>query len=875
MPLGLNDIKREQLSPMMQQYYDTKMQYADCVLFYRLGDFYEMFFDDAIRVSRDLELTLTGRDCGLEERAPMCGVPYHSAELYIKRLIDKGYRVAICEQMTDPALAKGLVEREVIRVVTPGTVIEKDMLDESVNNFLCCAYTDGVETALCFADLSTGEAAVYPAGGAAMQDDIINLLSRYSPVELIFNDAFLDLKAVGDFVRVRLRCACAMRDAACFDPQRQAECVCRQFSVDAIGMLGLPESGARTSAVCGLFEYIADTQKLETGRFTTLELDDQAAYMTLDYNALRNLELTKTMRTGEKKGTLLWVLDATRTSMGKRMLRSWLERPLRSPARIIARHNAVEALMRETLAAADIGDSLDRMFDLERLMTRIIYKQATPRDLRALCATAQELPGLKAQLAAFEEIPLLRTLNGRISDLQKIADLIGRAIVEDPPVTVKDGGVIREGFDPDLDRLRSVMNGGSSIIEQIGEQERERTGIRNLKVGFNRVFGYYLEVTRSYLDKVPANYIRKQTLTNAERYITEELKDAENTVLGAKDKALQLEQELYGQVRDILAGALASVQETASAVAELDVLLSFAETAVKNNYCKPDIVLDGTLQIHDGRHPVVEQMLEEEVFVPNDVYLDTDACRLSVITGPNMSGKSTYMRQTALIVLMAQTGSFVPARSARISVADRIFTRVGASDDLAAGESTFMVEMKEVADILRHATKDSLVILDEVGRGTSTFDGISIARAVAEYICTGKNLGCKTMFATHYHELIALEDELPGVKNLSVAVRKGRDGIRFLRKIVPGGTDDSYGIDVAKLAGLPNTVLKRARGILAGLETQAEQAKHHDPAGEEQLGFAAQQESQIPKRLRQMNLGELSDAECREFLEELQELAGV
>ena len=442
-------------------------------------------------------------------------------------------------------------------------------------------------------------------------------------------------------------------------------------------------------------------------------------------------------------------------------------------------------------------------------------------------------------------------------------------------MTVKDGGVIREGFDPDLDRLRSVMSGGSDIIEQICEQERERTGIRTMKVGFNRVFGYYLEVTRSYLDKVPASYIRKQTLTNAERYITEELKDAENTVLGAKDKALQLEQELYSQVRDILAGALVSVQETAAAVAELDVLLSFAETAVKNNYCKPDIVLDGTLQIHDGRHPVVEQMLEEEVFVPNDVYLDTESCRLSIITGPNMSGKSTYMRQTALIVLMAQTGSFVPARSARISVADRIFTRVGASDDLAAGESTFMVEMKEVADILRHATKESLVILDEVGRGTSTFDGISIARAVAEYICTGKTLGCKTMFATHYHELIALEDELPGVKNLSIAVRKGRDGIRFLRKIVPGGTDDSYGIDVAKLAGLPNTVLKRARGILAGLETQAEEAKHREAAGEAQLGFAAVQESQIPKRLRQMNLAELSDAECREFLEELQELAGL
>lgn len=869
--MELRDIKREQLSPMMQQYYDTKLQYADCVLFYRLGDFYEMFFDDAIRVSRDLELTLTGRDCGLEERAPMCGVPYHSAELYIKRLLDKGYRVAICEQMTDPALAKGLVEREVIRVVTPGTVIEKDMLDDASNNFLCCAYTAKEETALCFADLSTGEAAVYGVSGKNLQDDIINLLSRYNPAEIIFNDRFLDLKDVGSFIRIRLKCACALRNEDCFDSGMQADCVCRQFSANDIAMLGLPETGARTASVCGLFEYIDATQKLETGRFTSLELDDQTAYMTLDYNALRNLELTRTMRAGEKKGSLLWVLDATRTSMGKRMLKTWIERPLRSPARIIARLDAVETLLRNTMAAVEIGDALDRVYDLERLMTRIIYKQATPRDLRALSATARELPGLKAQLALLAEDPLLARLNGRISDLQSAADLIDRAIIEEPPVTVKDGGVIREGFDPDLDRLRSVMNGGSDIIEQIGEQERERTGIRNLKIGFNRVFGYYIEVTRSYLDKVPAHYIRKQTLANAERYITEELKDAENTVLGAKDKALRLEQELFSQVRDYLAGSLVTVQETAAAVAELDVLLSFAETAAKNNYCKPDIVLDGTLDIRDGRHPVVEQMLEEEVFVPNDVYLDTAGTRLAIITGPNMSGKSTYMRQTALIVLMAQMGSFVPARSARISVADRIFTRVGASDDLAAGESTFMVEMKEVAEILRHATKDSLVILDEVGRGTSTFDGISIARAVAEHICKGRSLGCKTMFATHYHELIALEDELPGVKNLSIAVRKGRDGIRFLRKIVPGGTDDSYGIDVAKLAGLPNAVLDRARGILAGLETQAAQAKQQDAAPEEtQLGFAALQEAQIPKRLRQMNIAELSDAECREFLEDLQ-----
>ena len=865
----LADISREQLSPMMQHYYDMKVQYPDCVLFYRLGDFYEMFFDDAVRVSRDLELTLTGRDCGLEERAPMCGIPYHSAELYIKRLIDLGYRVAICEQMTDPALAKGLVEREVIRIVTPGTVIENDLLDDASNNFLCSVYTDDDGTALCFADLSTGEAAVYPISFRNTEDEVINLLSRYNPAEIVFNAAFLDLKEVGSFVKIRLKCTCTLRDDKCFSPVEQGQNVCEQFSVKALAELGLREDGADVRAVCGLFEYISETQKITIGRFTSLDLSDASAYMTLDYNALRNLELTRTMRTGEKKGSLLWVLDATRTSMGKRMLKNWIERPLRSPAKIMQRLDAVETFMNNAMPVLDLSEHLEHVYDLERLMTRIIYKQAGPRDLRALCATAQELPGIKSILEKLSSCVLLNRLNAKINDLHDLADLIDRAIVEEPPVNTKDGGVIREGFDPDLDKLRSVMNGGSSIIDKICEDERERTGIKTLKIGFNRVFGYYIEVTRSYLDKVPDTYIRKQTLANAERYITEELRDAENVVLGAKDKALTLEQELYTQVRDYLAGALVKVQETAAAVAELDVLLSFAETASKNNYCKPDIVIDGSLHIRDGRHPVVEQMLEEDVFVPNDVYLDTADSRMTIITGPNMSGKSTYMRQTALIVLMAQMGCYVPASSAKISVCDRIFTRVGASDDLAAGESTFMVEMKEVAEILRYATKDSLVILDEVGRGTSTFDGISIARAVAEYMCQGRGMGCKTLFATHYHELISLEHELQGVKNCSIAVKKGKDGIRFLRKIVPGGTDDSYGIDVAKLAGLPPKVTNRAKAILAEMEAQAAEQKTAPVKAEEQISFDAVRESQIPDRLRQMNIAELTDAECREFLEEL------
>lgn len=857
----------------MQQYLETKKKYMDCVLFYRLGDFYEMFFDDAIRVSRDLELTLTGRDCGLEERAPMCGVPYHSSELYIKRLIDLGYRVAICEQMTDPALSKGLVEREVIRVVTAGTVIENNMLDDASNNYLCSAYCAPEGTALCFADLSTGEASLYPIPEKNGEDSIITLLSRYTPAEIIFNKGFLTLREVGDFIKIRLHCSATLRDDACFLPEVASAVVCSQFSVEDLSMLGLQYSGAETSAVCGLFEYIQSTQKVPVGRFTALELSDQSAYMTLDYTAMRNLELVRTMRTGEKKGSLLWVLDSTRTSMGKRMLKSWVERPLRSPARIMARLDAVETLMQNSLPMMDLQDCLERVYDLERLMTRIVYKKAMPRDLRSLAATARELPVLKQTLAQLEGSALLKKLNARISDLAAIAELVERAIVEEPPAVVKDGGVIRDGFDESLDELRQIMKGGNSLIEQIEEQERERTGIRNLKTGYSRTFGYYIEITRSFFDKVPENYIRKQTLTNCERFITQELKDAENTILGAKDKALQLEQDLYAEVREYLAQALVSVQETASAVAEVDVLVSFAETAVKNNYCKPEIAIDGTLLIRDGRHPVVEQMLEDSVFVPNDTCLDTGANRLAMITGPNMSGKSTYMRQNALIVLMAQMGSFVPASYAKVSVADRIFTRVGASDDLAAGQSTFMVEMKEVAEILNYATKDSLVVLDEVGRGTSTFDGISIARSVAEHICGSRSLGCKTLFATHYHELIALENELEGVKNYSIAVRKGRDGIRFLRKIVPGGTDDSYGIDVAKLAGLPNKVLVRARQILTELEKSA-QKQETSPAAEEemQFSFGMEREAGIPARLRQTNIEELSDAECRELLEELTEM---
>ena len=814
--MELREIRKEQLSPMMQQYYDVKQQYQDCIVFYRLGDFYEMFFDDAIRVSRDLELTLTGRECGLPERAPMCGVPYHSYELYVKRLLELGCKIAICEQMTDPAESKGLVEREVIRVITPGTVF--DMLDDASNNYLCCIYCAEKNTALCFADLSTGEASVYAVSGLYQQEEMLNLLSRYTPSEVICNAEFLNHKEVNRFLKIKLRCLCSVQEDTCFAPELQGQIVCQQFSVQSLAQLGLHPDLIETNAVCGLFSYIQNTQKSPAGRFLHLELSDNAAYLILDYNALRNLELTATIRTGSRKHTLLGVLDHTKTAMGKRMLKQWLERPMRSPAVITARLDAVESLLKHSMETMHLQDCLNHVYDLERLMTRIVYQKAMPKDLRALYLTAKELPELKNILANFQDSVLLQRLNQKISDLSKIANFIEKAIVEDPPAILKNGGMIKPGFDQNLDQLREIMEHGSDMILQICETEKERTGIRNLKIGNNKVFGYYLEVTRSYYDKIPEHYIRKQTLANAERFITKELKEIENTVLGAKDKALDLELELYAQVRDYLADSLVQVQETASAIAQVDVLVSFAETASQNNYCKPEITTDGILEIHDGRHPVVEQMLDT-VFVPNNVYLDTDRNRMAIITGPNMAGKSTYMRQTALIVLMAQMGCFVPASAARISVVDRIFTRVGASDDLAAGESTFMVEMKEVAEILRYATRNSLVILDEVGRGTSTFDGISIAKAVAEYICQDQKLGCKTLFATHYHELISLEQELDGIRNYSVAVRKNANGIRFLRKIVPGGTDDSYGIDVAKLAGLPETVLGRAGEILKELET--------------------------------------------------------
>lgn len=866
------EIDRSKISPMMQQYFEVKDKYQDCILFFRLGDFYEMFFDDAVVVSKALELTLTGRDCGLEERAPMCGVPYHAADMYIKRLIDLGFKVAVCEQLTDPAETKGIVVRDVIRVVTPGTLTESSMLDDGSNNYICSIfYDESAKTCgVASADLSTGEAALSFFEGKDLEAGVINELSRCQPAEVIFPQSFLSLKAVSEFIKVRLSCAVTLRDAVCFEPSARRDMAAAVFGVKSVTELGISEDGADCAAVCGLFDYINDTQKTSVSRFTSIELLNGEQFMGLDLNARRNLELTETLRSKEKKGSLMWVLDSTKTSMGRRMLKNWIEQPLKSPARIIERLDAVEALYRKSVVLADLTDLLDRVYDLERLMTKVMYKSANPRDLKSLSATAMQLPLIKQELAKLGDSKLLARYNDEISTLDELVNLVENAIMDEPPISVKDGGVIKEGFNKELDELRHIMNNGRSIIDEIEQREKEATGIKNLKIGFNRVFGYYLEVTRSYYDLIPEGWIRKQTLANAERFITEELKNAENAILGAKDKALSLEADIFSEVRDFLATKLEAVQKTASAVAAVDVLCSFADVALRNQYVKPDIAIDGAIDIKAGRHPVVELMLTDEMFVPNDLYIDTKADRMSIITGPNMSGKSTYMRQAALIVLMAQMGSFVPADSAKISVVDKIFTRVGASDDLTAGQSTFMVEMSEVSDILKNATKDSLVILDEVGRGTSTFDGVSIARAVAEFICNSKKLGCKTLFATHYHELIGLEDELEGVKNYSIAVNKHGGTIRFLRKIVRGGVDESYGVDVAKLAGLPAKVVARAKELLEEME-RAHASERPAAVREEsgQISFGSLGREAALEMLEKTNIDELTDGECRELLRDM------
>lgn len=865
--MALTEAELSRISPMMRQYLDIKEQYKDHVLFFRLGDFYEMFFDDAIRVSKMLELTLTGRDCGLEERAPMCGIPYHSCDIYIKRLIAMGLKVAICEQLVDPKEAKGLVERGVIKVITPGTLTESSMLDDDRNNYLGAVYADGDTACICFCDISTGDVQLFTFEGKEMQDGLIDEVSRFDPSELLLHSGAAQLKAFNDFVKKKLNCSVTQLDDISFSPFDKRNIVLEQFRAESVTSLGIEENTPQECCVCGMFDYVMDTQRTSVQRFTEIIVHADAKYMGLDLTARTNLEITETLRGKERKGSLLWVLDSTKTSMGKRLLKSYLEQPLVKPAQIIARLDAVEQLYRKSVYMQELSEALAKVYDLERLMTRVVYKSANPRDIKALQQTAMQLPQVKLVLQNFS-CPVLVKLNENIDTLEEIASLVENAIVDEPAVTVKDGGVIRDGFNEQLDSLRDIVSGGRGIINDIEQREKERTGIKTLKISYNRVFGYYIEVTKSYYELIPADYIRKQTLANCERFITEELKNAENTILGANDKILSLEAEIFAEVRDFIATQLVKVQKTASAIAQLDVLCSFAAVSLRNGYVRPDISIDGTIEIKDGRHPVVELMLNEELFVPNDTLINTSNQRMAIITGPNMSGKSTYMRQVALITLMAQIGCFVPASYARISIVDKIFTRVGASDDLTAGQSTFMVEMSEVSDILKHATKNSLVILDEVGRGTSTFDGISIATAVAEHICSNRQLGCKTLFATHYHELIALEGRVEGVKNFSVAVKKRGEDIKFLRKIVEGGVDDSYGIEVAKLAGLPAKVVTRAKAVLANMETQ-QPSEINSPLDDDQLSFTAMNHKTVINRLKKTNIDELSDEDAKYLLKEL------
>ena len=856
----------EKLSPMLKQYLDIKQKYSDYILFFRLGDFYEMFFDDAENVSRELELALTSR-----AGSPMCGVPYHSCEMYIKRLIDKGYKVAICEQLTDPAASKGLVERDVIRLVTAGTVIESSMLNEDTNNYIACVCPDddGNNAAMAFADISTGEVHVFQKSGKNLQQEMISELSRFSPVEILINQKFLDMKEVHEFVRDRLkRCLCELLDEDRFDAS-DLSMITDQFESGAD--LGISEMPLVKKALCAMFRYFGETQKTTVKRFVSLTVHSDGEFMGLNLTTRRNLELTETMRTKEKRGSLLWVLDKTVTAMGRRKLKTWLEQPLIDPSKILKRLDAVEALTRDAAGLYDICDALNGIYDLERLMTRVMYKSASPRDIYSLGQTCARLPGLK-QCVSKVKSPLLDKLNSEIDELNDVSSLVENAIVDDPPLTMKDGGIIKDGFNEEIDRLRKITGGGKDILAEIEEREKAATGIRNLRVGYNRVFGYYIEVSKGQLDMVPPHYVRKQTLTTGERYITDELKKVESEILGANDKILALEQAIFGEVRDFIATKLEMIQQAAAAVAAIDVLCSYAQVSIENGYVKPQITLESVVEIRDGRHPVVEKVLTDHPFTPNDAYLDTNSNRLMIITGPNMSGKSTFMRQTAIIVLMAQIGCFVPAAYAKIGVVDKIFTRVGASDDLTSGQSTFMVEMNEVADILKNATKKSLVILDEIGRGTSTFDGISIAKAVAEYI-SGKAIGCKTLFATHYHELISMEKEYEGIRNFSVAAVKRGDELKFLHKICEGGTDDSYGIEVAKLAGLPQKVINRAKEELKELEVmgRAKLSDTLEKTADHQFSFNAINEQNAIAKLRAADINTMSPMDALMFIKDIKD----
>ena len=802
------------LSPMMQEYLKTKEEYKDCILFYRLGDFYEMFFDDALTVTRELEITLTGKDCGLPERAPMCGVPYHAAETYIKRLIDKGYKVAICEQVEDAKKAKGLVKREVIRVVTPGTTLDASSLEEGKNNYLMCVVSVENHFGCAVADISTGDCFLTEFD---KQQKLLDEIHRFRPAEIICNDAFLMSGLDISDLKNRLGICIFTQDPWYFDDDICRQTIKNHFHVSTLESLGIQHYDSGIIACGALFLYLQETQKTALSHMTTVRPYTAEKYLLIDTSSRRNLELVETLREKQKRGSLLWVLDKTKTAMGARTLRSFVEQPLIDAEEIRGRLDSVEELKKSPMFRDEIREYLNPVYDLERLISRISYQSANPRDLMAFGASLEMLPFIKQVLNEFQA-PVLRQIYEDLDTLQDLYELIRSAIVEEPPIAQKDGGIIKEGFHEDVDKFRRSRTDGKLWLAELETKERESTGIKSLKIKFNRVFGYSLEVSNTFRHLVPENYVRKQTLTNAERYITQELKELEDLILGAEDKLYALEYELFCKIRETVGAEVVRIQKTAKAIALLDVFASLALVAERNNYVRPKITENGVLDIKNGRHPVVEKMIDHDMFISNDTYLDSNRKRISVITGPNMAGKSTYMRQSALIVLMAQIGSFVPAEKATIGIVDRIFTRVGASDDLASGQSTFMVEMTEVANILRNATSRSLLILDEIGRGTSTFDGLSIAWAVIEHISNTRLCGAKTMFATHYHELTQLEGKIAGVVNYCIAVKEKGDDIVFLRKIVKGGADKSYGIQVARLAGVPETVITRAKELVEELD---------------------------------------------------------
>ena len=863
------NINREQLTPMMKQYLLTKEDYEDCILFYRLGDFYEMFFDDALTASRELEITLTGKSCGLEERAPMCGVPFHSANVYIAKLVSKGYKVAICEQTENPKEAKGLVKREVIRIVTPGTIIEEGLLDEKRNNYLGVVYRNGLGFGLAFSDVSTGE--IY-ATCVKDFDSVINETARYSPSEIIMNEEAHDIFA--GFMNSRFHVNPQKREAELFESYTKDEKLFNQFKKETLAELGLSEDGPEACAVYAMVCYLEETQKGNVVYMDTLQTYSVDEYMDIDVSTRRNLEITETMREKQKRGSLLWVLDKTKTSMGARKLKQWMEKPLVNPAKINKRLYSVEELYNNRMLKDDLAEILSGIYDVARICARVSLFTVNPRDLVSLRSSLLKLPEFYTALSKAKS-PLLSEIYKRRDAMEDICSLLCSAITEEPPVSVKDGGVIKDGYSEEIDNLRTAMTNGKQWIAAEEAAERERTGIKNLRIQYNKVFGYYIEVTKSNLKDVPQDYIRKQTLTNCERFITPRLKELEELILGAAEKVNALEEKLFEEIRKKVAGEIDRLKDVCEAVASVDVLYSFAEVAYKNNYTMPVINAGGSINIKNGRHPVVEKTLKDTMFVANDTWLDKSGDRMLIITGPNMAGKSTYMRQVAVITLMAQVGSFVPADSAEIGVVDKIFTRVGASDDIAAGQSTFMLEMTEVANILKNATADSLVILDEIGRGTSTFDGLSIAWAVAEYMHDRKKIGAKTLFATHYHEMSELEGMLDGVKNYRIAVKKRGDDITFLRKIVRGGADESYGIEVAALAGVPGKVIKRAKeilnDILSGNTAHKEKDENHEASL--QMGFTDMAAAEILEELKNIDATTYTPIEALNKLYELSKRA--